>query len=201
MPPDRRGSRSSHRQGSLMENAFNLPRGLPPYVTQGQTDSQEIATLLEIGQTLADVPHLRRAMGAALELLAQARGCSRAFVLLLDTETEELRAEACYGLNEEAARRAAYRLGEGVVGRVAESGRPVVVPQTSREPALLRRLSGRPDASRETTFVCVPVQIARNAVGVLACEMPYAAEGRDYERLTKLLSVVASMVAQALRVE
>jgi Nif-specific regulatory protein len=183
-----------------MENAFNLPRGLPPYVTQGQTDSKELATLLEIGQTLADVPHLRRAMGAALEMLAQARGFARAFVLLLDPETEELRVEACYGLNEESARRAAYRLGEGVVGSVAESGRPVVVPQTSREPTLLRRLSERTDARQETTFVCVPVQIGRRAVGVLACEMPYA-EGRDYERLTKLLSVVASMVAQALRVE
>jgi hypothetical protein len=34
-----------------METAFNLPRGLPPYVTQGETDSREMATLLEIGQT------------------------------------------------------------------------------------------------------------------------------------------------------
>jgi Nif-specific regulatory protein len=91
-------------------------------------------------------------------------------------------------------------MGEGVVGRVAGSSRSVVVPQTSREPALLRRLSGPSDARQETTFVCVPVQIDRRAVGVLACEMPYV-EGRDYERLTKLLSVVASMVAQALRVE
>src|SRR3954468_16127095 len=144
--------RRAKRQSSLMENAFNLPRGLPPYVTQGQTDSQEMATLLEIGQTLADVPHLRRAMGVALEMLAQARGLLRACVLLLDTETEELRVEACYGLNEEAARRVTYRMGEGVVGRVAESGRSVVVPQTSREPALLRRLSEPSDARRETTF-------------------------------------------------
>src|ERR1051325_9706789 len=143
MPPDRRGSRSSHRQGSLMENAYNLPRGLPPYVTQGQTDSQEMATLLEIGQTLADAAHLRRAMGSALGMLAQARGLSNAFVLLLEQESEELRVEACHGLNEETARRVTYRMGEGVVGRVAESGRPVVVPQTSREPALLRRLSER----------------------------------------------------------
>src|SRR3954471_14019401 len=188
MPPYRREvqerpaeRRSSKIQGSLMENAFNLPHGLLPYVTQEQTDSRELATLLEIGQTLADVPHLRRAMGAALELLAHARACSRAFVLLIDTETEELRVEACYGLNEEAARRVTYRLGEGVVGRVAESGRPVVVPQTSREPALLRKLSERADARQETTFACVPIQIDRRAVGVLACEMPYT-EGRDYER-------------------
>ena len=88
-----------------MENVFNLPHGLPQFVKQEQSDPQETATLLEIGQTLADVPHLRRALARALELLCHARGFSRGFVLLLDSETDELRAEACFGLNEETARR------------------------------------------------------------------------------------------------
>ena len=77
-----------------MENVFNLPHGLPQFVKQEQSDPQETATLLEIGQTLADVPHLRRALARALELLCHARGFSRGFVLLLDSETDELRAEA-----------------------------------------------------------------------------------------------------------
>jgi Nif-specific regulatory protein len=78
----------------------------------------------------------------------------------------------------------------------------VVVPQVSREPQLLQRLAGRErEASRqESSFVCVPLMIERKAVGVLGVDLPYA-EGRDFERLTKLLSVVASMIAQALRVE
>ena len=185
-----------------MENVFNLPHGLPQYVKQEQSDPQETATLLEIGQTLADVPHLRRAMARALELLCHARGFTRGFVLLLDSETDEMRVEACFGLNEETARRVTYRVGEGVAGRVAESGKPVVVPQASREPLLLQRLAGkeRSAARQEVSFVCVPLLISRKPVGVLGVDFAYA-EGRDYERVTKLLSIVASMIAQALRVE
>src|SRR5213082_2779409 len=194
-----KGSRTGHH----MENVFNLPQGLPQFVKQEQSDPQETATLLEIGQTLADVPHLRRAMARALELLCHARGFSRGFVLLLDSETDEMRVEACFGLNEEAARRVTYRVGEGVAGRVAESGKPVVVPQASREPLLLQRLAGRARgaaARHELSFVCVPLMVSRRPVGVLGAYYPYA-EGRDYERATRLLSIVASMVAQALRVE
>src|ERR1051325_7971727 len=124
------GAPFEQETGFKMENAFNLPRGLPPYVTQGQTDSQEVATLLEIGQTLADVPHLRRAMGSALELLARARGLIRAYVLLLEQESEELRVEACHGLNEETARRVTYHPGEGVVGQAADIGPPAAAAQT-----------------------------------------------------------------------
>ncbi|MDT7809748.1 MAG: Nif-specific regulatory protein [Acidobacteriota bacterium] len=185
-----------------MENVFNLPHGLPHIARQGHTDAHEMATLLEIGQTLADGPHLRPAMSRSLELLGRAQGLARGFVMLLDTEAEELRVEACYGLDEEAVRRVSYHVGEGVAGRVAETGKPVVVPQASREPLLLQRVAGRERAAgrQEVSFICVPLLIGRRAVGVLGVDLPYA-EGRDYERLTRLLSLVASMIAQALKVE
>ena len=113
-----------------------------------------------------------------------------------------MRVEASFGLNDETARRVTYRVGEGVVGRVAESRKPVVIPQVSREPMLLQRLAGkeRSAARQETSFICGPILINRKPVGVLGADMTYA-EGYDYERATKLLAIVASMVAQALRVE
>ena len=185
-----------------MENVLNLPHSLPQLIRPGQSDAQEMATLLELGQTLADAPHLRPALGRALELLGRGQSAPRAFIMLLDTEADELRVEACYGLDEEAARRGVYRAGEGVVGRVAETCRPVVVPQASREPSMLQRLAGRERAGgrQEVSFVCVPLAVGRRAVGVLGVDLPYA-EARDFERVTKFLSLVASMVAQALKVE
>ncbi|HEX8499557.1 MAG TPA: sigma 54-interacting transcriptional regulator [Pyrinomonadaceae bacterium] len=185
-----------------MENVFNLPQSIPQILRQGQADARELSALLEIGQTLADAPHLRPALSRALELLGRSLGVTRGFVMLVEPEADELRVEAGYGLDEEAARRVAYRVGEGVTGRVAETCRPVVVPQTSREPLLLQRLAGRERAAarQEVTFVCVPLAVGRRAVGVLGVDVPYA-EGRDYERLTKVLSVVGSMMAQASKVE
>ena len=43
------------------------------------------------------------------------------------------------GVAAAQARKARYRLGEGITGRVVASGKPVVVPQVSREPLFLNR--------------------------------------------------------------
>jgi Nif-specific regulatory protein len=194
--------RGMTQTGFFMDNALNLPQNLPQLPRQGQADAREMATLLEIGQTLADARQLRPALGRALELLGRTQGVTRAFIMLIDADTEELHTEACYGVDDETARRAVYRVGEGVVGRVAETCRPVVVPQVSREPSMLQRVAERERSAgkQEVSFVCVPLAVGRGAVGVLAVDVPYA-EARDFERLTKVVSVVASMVAQAVKVE
>jgi Nif-specific regulatory protein len=185
-----------------MENALNLPQNIPQLLRQGQADAREMATLLEIGQTLADARQLRPALGRVLELLGRTQPVTRAFIMLIDADADELHFEAGFGLDDEAARRAVYRVGEGVVGRVAESCKTVVVPQVSREPQMLQRVAGRERAAgrQEVSFVCVPLAVGRGAVGVLGIDVPYA-EARDFERLTKVVSVVASMAAQAVKVE
>src|SRR5215213_9658525 len=135
------------RTGFFMENVFNLPQSIPQILRQGQTDARELATLLEIGQTLADASHLRPAIARTLELLGPSQGVARGFVMLFEPEANELRVEAGYMLDEEAARRVGYRVGEGVVGRVAETCRAVVVPRAGREPLMLQRVAGRERAA------------------------------------------------------
>ena len=97
-------------------------------------------------------------------------------------------------------RNARYRLGEGIVGRVAQSGRTVVVPQVSREPLFLDR-SGvfRRSGRDEMSYVCVPIRAEHRTVGALGVALPYQ-EDRDYDQDAKFFGVVASMIGQAVRV-
>lgn len=171
-------------------------------VTRERREVRKLSTLVDIGRILADEPMLKVGMARALETLARHHGLVRSFVMLLDPETDKLRLESSYGFDEDAARRVTYRIGEGVVGRVAQSGKPVVIPQTSREPLLLNRLNNhRENQSRkELSFICVPIATGSQTIGVLGAERVYR-EGRDFERTTKFLSVVSAMIAQAIRVE
>ena len=38
-----------------------------------------------------------------------------------------------------------YRVGEGITGQVVQTGKPMVVPRVSREPAFLNRAAERPE--------------------------------------------------------
>ena len=122
--------------------------------------------------------------------------------MLLDPDTLEMRITASHGLDESGVRRIKYRIGEGITGRVVETGKPVVVPQVSREPMFLDRLGVRKTAlsRQELTFICVPILVNRKPVGTLGVDLKYKAD-RDYDRATKFLSIIATMIAQAIKVD
>jgi len=172
----------------------------PPSGTEAET--RKLTTLLEIGQALAGTLDLKSAMHRALEKLGRHHGMMRSTVLLYDPEADELCVEASYGIKDEAARRLTYRMGEGVPGRVAQTGKPIIVPRVSREPTLVEKSKGRKNlgVARELSFICVPVTINRKTVGAFSAHLPYDAE-RDFEKTKEFLAIAASMVAQAIKVK
>jgi len=172
----------------------------PELVSRERREVRKLSTLLEIGRILADISSLKTAFAATLETLGRHHGMLRSFVMLLDSGGEKIRLEASYGINQDSAHRVMYRTGEGIIGRVVQSGKPVVVPQTSREPLLLNRLREERTTRKEISFICVPIVIGDKAMGVIGADLIYKEE-RDYDRTTKFLSVVAAMMAQALKVK
>jgi Nif-specific regulatory protein len=159
-------------------------------------------TFLEVGQTLAGTYQLTEAMSRVLETLVRHHGMVYGVVTLLDQETKQLGIVASQGLDQDNARRVRYRAGEGITGRVLQTGKPVVVPQVSREPTFLDRLGMMKKALQreELSFISVPILVNRNAVGVLGACLRYRAE-RDYEGTLAFFSIIATMIAQAIKVK
>ena len=170
-----------------------MTKNLPP-------ELRPVAALAEVNQALAIARNPRAGMQRALEILEQQYGTLRAWVVLRDPDSDTLRIEASEGLPAEG-RRAKYAIGEGITGRVVQTGRPVVVPQISREPMFLHRTGKRRETGRsETTFICVPIPGERKAIGAFNVDLPFTKD-RNYEHDLQLLRVVATMFAQALRVK
>ena len=191
------GDRTATRES---ENFVQRRERIPVHRAVGsQSDeTRKLTTLMEINQALSATLSLRAALHRALELLERHPGALRGAVTLLHPESGQLNTAASVGLTPEG-RRARYQLGEGITGQVVESGKPVVVPQASREPAFLNR-AGRKDLSRrEITFVCVPIVSHHKAVGALSIDLPFKKD-RDYDGDLSFLGVVASMILQAIKV-
>ena len=162
-------------------------------------ESRRLSTLLEVSQALSGTLNLRSALHRVLEILAKHHGTVRSMVTLLH-DNGEMHVEASDGLDA-PAHAVRYRVGEGIVGKVVESGKPIVVPRVSKEPALLNRASKRSElAKEELSFICVPVLLNRRAVGALAVDLKFNPD-RDYDRSIQFYGIVASSVAQAVKVQ
>ncbi len=169
-----------------------------PAVTP-RTDPRQLSDLLELSQTLGSTLNLRTALQRVLALLEESHGALSGVIVLREGESGELSVEAASGAGS-GAQKTRYRLGEGIIGRVVQSGRPIVVPQVSREPLFLDR-SGvfRRSGRDEMSYICVPVRVEHRTMGALGVALAFQKD-RGYEHEAKFFSVVASRVGQAVRV-
>jgi Nif-specific regulatory protein len=158
---------------------------------------RRLTTLLDVSHALSGTLNLKAALHAVLEVLERHHHALSSAITLLDEETGELHVEAANGLSAEG-QRARARLGEGIIGRVVESGKPVIVPQVSAEPMVWHRRAGRAGGG-EQTLLCVPLLLHRKPIGALTVELPFKRD-RDYDRSVKFYRVVGSMVADAIKV-
>ena len=175
------------------------PRRLSGTKTGSASETRLLSTLADVNDALSSARSPRAGVQRALEILTPLYGVVCASVVLKDADTARLTVEASEGLTAKG-RKARWQVGEGVTGRVVQTGRSVVIPRTDQEPMLLPH-AGRRRTSRafETTFICVPIPGDGHAIGALNVDLPFT-EDRDYEHDLELFRVVATMFGQALRV-
>src|SRR5262249_51799809 len=108
-----------------MSNPLRLRK---PATGDGQApEIRRLSSLLDVSQALSGTLNLKSALHHVLEILARHHGALRSIVTVLQ-DNGELRVEASDGLEKPGAV-VQYKVGEGITGRVVETGRPVVVPR------------------------------------------------------------------------
>ena len=168
---------------------FDLGSGRPT------GEIRKLTSLLEASHALANATNFKASLHRVLEILEKSHDAQRSAVALASGEHVSLEVVAAMGGGRDRGWQAGVA-GGAIARQVFTTGRPVVVPRASRESGLGDRRPG--DA--EATFVCVPLALNRRATGVLCVELRFKAE-RDYERTGKFFGVIASMIAQAIKVQ
>jgi Nif-specific regulatory protein len=167
-----------------------------------ERERAEYELLFDIARTFDKHVELRTALGPLLSLLEIRAGLSWGMVTLLDRSTGLLKIEEAFGLSPEEKERGVYRLGEGLVGRVFETGAPVTVPDLSQEPHFLNRAKNR---NREDmaglTYYCIPVRSRGSVIGTLSAERRILEGDRrvHMERDRSFLEKVSSIIADSAK--
>ncbi len=159
-------------------------------------DIEELRLLYDISRALNESLELKTSLYKVLEILSNSLGMLRGTVSILNPLRNEISIEVAHGLSRGAIERGKYKLGEGVTGRVIETGNAFVVPKISEEPLFLNRTATRKyEADKEYSFICVPVKKGSQVVGALSVDRLFDPlySLNDGERL---LSIIATMIAQ-----
>jgi|TARA_B100000586_G_scaffold260538_1_gene226934 Nif-specific regulatory protein len=164
----------------------------------GQSGS--LSLLHEASTLLDEASDTSTSMRPILEALSRHMDVECATLTVLNRRTSEILVHEAIGLSADQRERGRYRLGEGITGRVVQTGEPVVVPSIAAEPLFLGRarpLKDRPE--REMAFVCVPVRLDNETIGALSAERPYGPDF-EFDEDIRILSILASLIAHVVRV-
>jgi Nif-specific regulatory protein len=158
----------------------------------------ELTALYEISKLLGSSLNLRANLRGVMRVLAEYLEMNRGTVAL--RSDNELSIIAAHGMSEEEIRRGRYKLGEGIIGRVAKLGSPIVVPNIGEEPLFLNKTGARRTITRENiAFLCVPIKFKNEVLGVLSVDRLFVSRAVSFEADLRLLKIIASLVAQSVK--
>jgi Nif-specific regulatory protein len=137
-----------------------------------------------------DIPAL---LDEVLGVLETEMGLTASSLALRRPDTDMFVLESSRHLPGDAGGRESYRLGEGIIGRVARTRRAAVVSDMAADPAFAHRA----DLREKTAFLCVPIIHQRRVIGTMNMERP-AADEDDLKRDLKFLKLVCEILAEAV---
>ncbi len=160
--------------------------------------ARKLSLLVEINQVTSSTLDLNESLAATLKILRNSYHIKSGAIFILNEIDNTFRMTASIGYKESTAK-VIYKVGEGLTGRIAETGKPIVVPQVSKEPLYLNRLSAwDPKRDREQTFIGVPIISEYKTLGVLVVNLPFNLK-REYDSVKKFFVLVASALLPQIR--
>jgi Nif-specific regulatory protein len=157
-----------------------------------------LSPLFHMSKVVIESESLTDTLSILLKIMREDMGVIRGMVNLFNSKTGRIFIHDSIGLSEEEETRGVYSIGEGITGKVVETGEPIVVPRICDEPAFLNRTRSHssPEDS-ETSFVCIPILRGKKVLGAISverfCDNP---ELLKYD--AELLGIIAAMIAQAV---
>jgi signal transduction histidine kinase len=126
---------------------------------------QELLALSRVSAAISGLWDLDAVIKVALDNILKLMKGTIGGILLVDEQTQTLSYHIHQGLSDRYVKEMRLGPGEGIAGRVAQSGKAILLKDISTDPRV-----GHPDLVRSEglkAFICVPIRAKDNVLGVI----------------------------------
>jgi len=161
--------------------------------------AKEVELLSDISKSFAESLDLEETLTSILKSLDTHLKLRRGMITLLDPDTETINIRIAHGMSKKSRNQASYKVGEGITGLVVQSGKEIVVADISKDPRFLHKTRSRKqEKGKQIAFFCVPIKLEGKTIGTLSVDKQVG-KSDDFKANVRLLDVIATMVAQAIK--
>ncbi|MFI1772781.1 sigma-54 interaction domain-containing protein [Thalassobellus citreus] len=160
----------------------------------------ELPLLFEISTMINNTRFIKDIMAPVMELVARYLDAERSILSILNREVSKILIEASYGMSYDDKKQGRYLVGEGITGNVVKSGEPIFIDKIEGAQGFVNKtkMELQTKNNKDISFVIVPIKVDNEIVGTLSISRVYD-ERVNKNELIRILSVIGSMLAQAVR--
>jgi signal transduction protein with GAF and PtsI domain len=153
--------------------------------------AEQIKALSEISKAISSDQYLEDILGLVVTVTANVMDSKICSLWLLDENTKTLSIEATQSISEAYLKERVLRLGEGVVGWVAEEKKPIRVDNVLEDQRFKEKKLARKEGL--CSLLSVPMMVRGKVMGVINCYTSYPHHYTDTEEV--VLTTVANQAA------
>jgi signal transduction protein with GAF and PtsI domain len=150
-----------------------------------------ISALSEISQAISSDQYLDDILRLIVTVTANVMGSKICSLWILDETERALKIRATQTMSEEYLKERSLKLGEGVVGFVAQQKKPIAILNVLEEPRFKEKELARKEGL--VSVLSVPLTVKDKVIGVINCYTSYLHEFTETERA--VLTAVANQAA------
>ncbi len=124
----------------------------------------KLGTLNETVELAAQVPRLPDLLRLVLQHTMRAVRAARGSIMMLDPERQVLRVVVTHDISDPIAAQVEVTVGEGIAGKVAADGEPLLVEDTATDPRFGPKSAPQYGSG---AFICMPIRVAERIIGVI----------------------------------
>ena len=158
--------------------------------------SEKIESLYKITLAIHSSLDLDKSLYNVLDIMSKNLGMNRGSITIIDPETQHIYLKVAHGMSDTEKSKGRYKLGEGITGKVAETGRPMAIPKLDEEPLFLDRTGARKKIDKsKISFICVPIKDGRRVIGTLSVDRVFD-KNVSLDEDVRLLTIISGLIAQ-----
>jgi signal transduction protein with GAF and PtsI domain len=155
---------------------------------------EHIKALTEISKAITSDLYLDDILKLVVTVTAKVMDSKICSLWLIDEKEKVLKLRATQTISKEYLKERSLRLGEGVVGRVAATNRPMIIFDVLKEPLYKEKEMAKKEGL--TSMLSVPLVVKERVIGVINC---YSQKPRHFTEVeVNLLTAVANQAAVAI---
>ncbi len=149
--------------------------------------------LLKITDILQNQMDIEKMFEEVMNTISKTIDIKRGSLVLLDND-DKLKITASYKLSKDAIERGVYQIGEGITGKVFQSGQSVSIKNIAESKEFLNKMKIKRGRGEKNSFFSAPIRYENKVVGVFSAEKEFISDN-DCANVYEIIIIIASMIS------